>query len=495
SGITFTIYLGASYNGASISTSPDDCLVFSYTDNENPDDVLTVSTGSISGSINNVVVDSDKTEPMDFSGANGLYFWELFYYTPMLVVDRLLQCGSYDDAEYWLNFIFNPAGYVEGQGDDRTHTDRQWNCRPLYEDTAWDQTQLDSTDPDAVAQADPMHYKLATFMVLLDLLILRGDNAYRRLERDTLAEAKMWYTQALELLGDEPDISLSIEWDNPRLIDAESQTNTDVLSFLEAKNAAGRTANSLTGLFLPTENEKLKGYWELLNQRLYNLRNNLSIDGHKLNLPLYAEPADPKALQSAATSGNTGASTPPGGLITVQRFPVILNSAQALVNQLIQYGNTLAATIERKDAEALNMLMQNQADELMALGITVQDKNIEQLKAEQEVVNASLVGAQSRLEAYQALIDEGISQAEQKAMDKLVASGADAIAANAIRMTGAGLDLAPNIFGTSVGGSKWGAAATATAIGMDIASQSNSTTANSLSQSEQYRRRAQEWTI
>ncbi|MGI0120486.1 hypothetical protein ACQ96U_27110, partial [Zooshikella sp. RANM57] len=41
----------------------------------------------------------------------------------------------------------------------------------------------------------------------------------------------------------------------------------------------------------------------------------------------------------------------------------------------------------------------------------------------------------------------------------------------------------------------WGAAATATAIGMDIASQSNSTTANSLSQSEQYRRRAQEWTI
>ncbi|MGI0120500.1 hypothetical protein, partial [Zooshikella sp. RANM57] len=42
SGITFTIYLGASYNGASISTSPDDCLVFSYTDNENPDDVLTV---------------------------------------------------------------------------------------------------------------------------------------------------------------------------------------------------------------------------------------------------------------------------------------------------------------------------------------------------------------------------------------------------------------------------------------------------------------------
>ncbi|MGI0120490.1 hypothetical protein, partial [Zooshikella sp. RANM57] len=127
--------------------------------------------------------------------------------------------------------------------------------------------------------------------------------------------------------------------------------------------------------------------------------------------------------------------------------------------------------------------------------ITVQDKNIEQLKAEQEVVNASLVGAQSRLEAYQALIDEGISQAEQKAMDKLVASGADAIAANAIRMTGAGLDLAPNQFGMASGGSEWGAAATATAIGMDIASQSNSTTANSLSQSEQYRRRAQEWTI
>ena len=34
---------------------------------------------------------SQPNEPMDFSGANALYFWELFYYTPMMVAMRLLQ--------------------------------------------------------------------------------------------------------------------------------------------------------------------------------------------------------------------------------------------------------------------------------------------------------------------------------------------------------------------------------------------------------------------
>ncbi|MEM7990304.1 hypothetical protein Q4Q66_17345, partial [Morganella morganii] len=68
--------------------------------------------------------------------------------------------------------------------------------RPLKEDTSWNADPLDSVDPDAVAQNDPMHYKVSTLMKLLDLLIARGDSAYRMLERDTLNEAKMWYMQA-----------------------------------------------------------------------------------------------------------------------------------------------------------------------------------------------------------------------------------------------------------------------------------------------------------
>ena len=63
---------------------------------------------------------------MDFSGANALYFWELFYYTPMMVATRLLQEQNFTEANRWLSYIWQPA--ASGAGD--------WRVRPLKEDTS-----------------------------------------------------------------------------------------------------------------------------------------------------------------------------------------------------------------------------------------------------------------------------------------------------------------------------------------------------------------------
>lgn len=204
---------------------------------------------------------AQKTEPMDFSGANALYFWELFYYTPMMVFKRLLLESNFSEATRWLHYIWNPAGYlVDGEMQNYT-----WNVRPLEEETSWHANPLDSVDPDAVSQADPLHYKVATFMAWLDLLIARGDTAYRQLERDTLSEAKMWYMQALDILGDEPLSQLDAAWSNPTLSDAADETKQaqlqQALQSLHHQVSAGelQTANSLTSLFLPQQNEKLAG--------------------------------------------------------------------------------------------------------------------------------------------------------------------------------------------------------------------------------------------
>nr|BFD40626.1 hypothetical protein FFPRI1PSEUD_21250 [Pseudomonas sp. FFPRI_1] len=143
------------------------------------------------------LTDMDKKDvPMDFAGANALYFWELFYYVPMLVTQCLIQEQHFDETTRWLSHIFKPGAK---HGDEQV-----WKVRPLLEDTRWNEVPLDSTNPDAVAQANPTHYKAATFMRLQSLLVARGDSTYRQLERDTLAEAKMWYVQALALMGDEP---------------------------------------------------------------------------------------------------------------------------------------------------------------------------------------------------------------------------------------------------------------------------------------------------
>ena len=413
-------------------------------------------------------------EPMDFTGANALYFWELFYYTPMLIAQRLLQEQSFDDASLWLNYVWNPAGYLV----NGLPADYDWNVRPLQEDTGWNSDLLDTTDPDAICQHDPMHYKVTTFMRTLDLLIARGDHQYRMLERDTLAEAKMWYMQALNLLGTEPYTELNSSWSNATL-----------------SLAATETQAALTDLFLPEQNAQLSGYWQTLNQRLFNLRHNLSIDGQPLSLPLYATPADPNALLSAAVMASQGGSTLPAALLTVYRFPQMLDSARSVVSQLMQFGASLQAIIERQDAEALNQLLQNQARELMLTSISLQDKTLSELDAEREVLTQSLNGARQRLNSYTSLYNENVSSGEKRAMDLRVTASAINASASALHMAAAALEMVPNIYGFSIGGARWGGLANASAIGVEIATSGMMIDADKVSQSEAYRRRRQEWDI
>ncbi|EQC00488.1 neuraminidase-like domain-containing protein, partial [Photorhabdus temperata] len=299
----------------------------------------------------NVSVLSEHTEPMDFSGANSLYFWELFYYVPMLIAQRLLHEQNFDEANRWLKYIWNPSGYIEN-GQIQHYN---WNVRPLLEDTSWNDDPLNSVDPDAVAQYDPMHYKVATFMRTLDLLLDRGDYAYRQLERDTLNEAKMWYMQALHLLGDKPHLLFSSEWNKLNLGDAANTEKQKEHSHAMAALRQGNVEphNKPTDLFLPQVNEVMLSYWQKLEQRLYSLRHNLSIDGQLLHLPIYATPADPKALLSAAVANSQGGAALSQPFMSLWRFPHMLENARGMVSQLTQFGSTLQNIIERQDAEAL----------------------------------------------------------------------------------------------------------------------------------------------
>ncbi|MBL7795785.1 MAG: hypothetical protein JNJ90_04700, partial [Saprospiraceae bacterium] len=45
---------------------------------------------------------------LNFFGAHGLYFWELFFHIPSLIADHLNAEGKYKDADWWYRRIFNP---------------------------------------------------------------------------------------------------------------------------------------------------------------------------------------------------------------------------------------------------------------------------------------------------------------------------------------------------------------------------------------------------
>ncbi|EEJ8283267.1 toxin [Salmonella enterica] len=462
------IYIGVQYSHADHTSVYEQLQSFTYNvtgktfiaDNNN----LNKTPG-----LSSRIMNSD--EPMDFSGANALYFWEMFYYVPMMVFKRLLSEGKFTEASQWLKYIWNPGGYlVNGQPAPWV-----WNVRPLEEETTMHTDPLDSVDPDAVAQADPLHYKIATFMSYLDLLIARGDAAYRRFERDALNEAKMWYVQALDVLGNErcQDQADSVNWISPSL------------------SCAAKTPK----LFLPQQNEKLAGYRQTLAQRLYNLRNNLSIDGRPLSLPTYAALAAPATLHSAVVMGAQNRNDQLKTELPPYRFPVMLESARSMVVQLMQFGSALLSISERQDAEALSELLQTHGAELVRQSIALQNNTISEIDADKLALEASLRGAQSRLKSYTTLYDEDVSVGEKKAMDLVLVASTLPTTAIAAYTIAAGLDAVPNIYGLAFGGSRYGSISRAVGYGIEIAAGASRTAAEHLSQSEIYRRRRQEWEI
>lgn len=493
-------HLQISYKNATNPALGGYSVLFNYDETNHSATAYRPGTDALSKNIVESVT-LQNTVPMDFGGANALYFWELFYYTPMMMAQRLLQEQQFTLAEQWLRYVWSPSGYVVRGNQE----DRFWNVRPLQEDTGWNDSPLKALDPDAVAQNDPMHYKVATFMRGLDLLIARGDTAYRKLERDSLAEAKVWYSQALNLLGEQSYIEDDLEWTEPTLGDASSDAaaarHLAVLCLLcEGKTrelkamTSPKVANAIE--FLPEANEVMQGYWLTLRQRMFNLRHNLTLDGQPLLLPLFAKPADPKALLNAAVAAESGAGA---GLAPVDlplwRFEPMLDSARGLVSQLIQFGNSVQNVLERKDAESLTALLQNQGFELMASSIRLQEGVQQELEAEKSILSQALASAQQRLTSYTRLYDENINARERSAMDALTASQSIAAGAKIAHMSAAAADLVPNIFGFAAGGSKYGGVANAVGIGITLAADAASIAGTRIMQEEAYRRRREEWEI
>ncbi|EFR2684443.1 discoidin domain-containing protein [Salmonella enterica] len=401
---------------------------------------------------------------LDFSGAFGIYYWELFYHVPQLISQCLREQQDYNGAAKWLGFIFNPVKYPSSSPDNR-----YWNPLPLANDNTWDVLDTTTTDPDVIAETDPMHYKLATFMRQLDLLLARGDAAYRMLERDTLVEAGMWYQQALNLLGEQ-----------------RVATSTPTLPVLNRVNVSD---------FLPEENEKLSGYWQLLRQRQFNLRHNLTLDGQPMQLTLFAKRGNPNDLLSATQASVDDIKMLPNGKMGLLRFKPALEQARSLAGQLVQFGSSLLNITERQDGEAMNQLLQNQARQLLKVTLDIQDRTLSELSTELQVLQAQKANVTLRRDYYNRQLDEGVSTSELAALG-LNNSVAPLLAGAAVSYGIAGsLDTAPNIFGVATGGNRWGAIANGIGAALSSSASAASSVAGVLLTTDNYRRRQEEWTL
>jgi hypothetical protein len=444
-------------------------------------------------------------DPMDFNGANGLYFWELFFHMPFLVASRFADEQQFDDARQWLHYIFDPARA------DKNGAPKYWNVRPLTDPVSdVSRMLLDALDPDTQAYAHPVIYKKAVFLAYVSDLVAQGDLWYRQLTRDGLVQARVFYNLAAELLGSRPDVSLSSTWTAQTLDTLAASENAPLRDFEQAIDVSqpggiaalpgvpiGYLQLADNGYFIAPLNTLMLTHWDALDARLYNLRHGLTVDGKPMSLALYATPADPIALLTQRAQSGTLVNGVSGAQLAIPpyRFSAILPRAYNAVATLSRFGENLLSLLERGDNASQVELQQRQYLDMSSYGITLQQQAIDGLAADQQALEASRAIAQSRHDSYYALYQENISSNEQLVMDTHTKAQSLLTSAQGVMTASGALKLLPNIFGMADGGSRYEGATEAVASVLITTGQAMEIVADRLATTEGYRRRREEWQI
>lgn len=351
-------------------------------------------------------------DPMsDYAHGYASYNWELFYFAPLMVAERLSQNQQFEDAMSWYHHIFDPTG-----GHDRdpisnalaSAPQKYWITKPFYLRQSQDYLQQrienlmtlladdpasptdpalllqlqnqvkdwrnDPFDPHLVAQYRTVAYQKVAVMKYLDNLIAWGDQQFTIDSLESVNIATQLYVLAAHILGQRPAVVPPPEKPAPETFN-EINAKLDAFSnaFVQFENLlppmpGGGGGNSGTVADLPgmlyfgiPQNDQLLGYWDTVEDRLYKIRHCLNIDGVFSPPAIFPPPVDPMALVRAAASG-ADLSTAMADLnapVPYYRFHTLLQMANAVCADVKALGQALLSALEKKDAEGLANLRQS----------------------------------------------------------------------------------------------------------------------------------------
>lgn len=162
---------------------------------------------------------------IDFNGALGVYFREIFFHIPFLIANNLNSRQKYAAAQSWYHYIFDPTAPLDPgvtlAGLDATQRqrvmrDRVWryiqfrNLNPprlreiLTDDAAIEAYKKDPFNPHAIARLRLSAYQKAVVMKYVSNLIDWGDSLFRLFTMESVNEAIVLYAMASEILGRRP---------------------------------------------------------------------------------------------------------------------------------------------------------------------------------------------------------------------------------------------------------------------------------------------------
>lgn len=360
-------------------------------------------------------------EEMEFdrSSAYADINWELALHGPHIIAAKLMEedtVESYDAAETWLRYVFDPRGSSNDPAPQR-----YWNTKPFYLRSAADygrqmvsaimdklahdpngavETELAEAvldwrrspfKPYLVARSRTVAFQQAIVHLTAKLFIGRGDAYFRRDQLEDLVMASLDYSRVERLLGPRPQIV-------PSAVDVPPETYNQLEARLDLfGNALCRLENLLPDLsvlphggaelpplplsleslyFCIPPSDKLYKLWDKLEERQFNLRSSRTIDGVERELSLFAPPLSVEALIQAAASG-LSVSAVLAGLSAPRppyRFRVMLRHAIELADVAAAFSQKLEQALTSRDGEGLQRLRAEHEGRLLA----EQTKSLEQ---------------------------------------------------------------------------------------------------------------------
>jgi hypothetical protein len=405
--------------------------------------------------LGNVTIDPGDID-VTFGGPYANYNWELLYHIPVMIAVHLSNNQRFAEAQKWFHLVFDPTST-----DTQMPTpDRFWrsfvfrNEGPIQNintlisllsdpDPAQAKTRAaviagynailaNPFRPHVVARSRPSAYQWYVVMKYLDNLIAWGDSLFLADTQETINEAVLCYVLAANILGPRPQSMPSPEAQSPRSFRQLRQAGLDRLSDamvdLEAQfpfdlasgpgpgaassgnsgnsgvNGAADQSGALFGIgrslyFCVPVNQKLLGYWDIVADRLFKIRNSENIQGMVQQLPLFSPPLDPGMLVQAAAAGLdigsivSGLSQPPSPV----RSLFLIGKSLEIAAEVRSLGGGLLAALEKGDAETLAMLRQTNEVQLQT---KVQNVRYLQWQHAQELTNGLLKTRAITLERY-----------------------------------------------------------------------------------------------
>lgn len=156
----------------------------------------------------------ENNDQLDFKGAYGLYYRELFFHAPFLIADHLNANQKYAEAQKWYHYIFNPT--ITEDPEPTPPTDKNWRFSEfrglgwprlieiLNDPAAIEQYKNDPFNPHAIARLRLSAYQKAIVMKYVDNLLDWGDKLFAQDSFESINEALMLYILASDIMGKRP---------------------------------------------------------------------------------------------------------------------------------------------------------------------------------------------------------------------------------------------------------------------------------------------------